>query len=594
MVLRGVADKRFGKIKVDGREYPDFPGMAIWYCQEVVAGTVPACKRETQAAERFLAMVAEGSRTKGAMTWSTDHVVDVCDFVEKLPHVKGFTGDIVLEPVQCWWLAGIFGFRERATGRRWVRTVRVWIPRKNGKSILSVGASLYAANFEGEPGAEMVISAGSEEQAKIPYNVMRAMFEQTPDLRAILGVEDYKDFATFHATGGELKIAHSRAKNLDGMNPHVLFQEELHAQDQDVIGVLKTAQGSRAAPLDLGISTAGRDTNSAAHDDWRMCEQVLDGRLKASRMFICMYAGDDTDKARRFDQKVIEKLNPMFGVSLNPVSIEEEISEARKSESKLQEYLRTRLNIWSRGAGNLISVDAWDRCGDPMLKLEDLKGFPLYVGIDLASRSDLNAAAFNVQVGNRVYAVILYWIPEKSERLLDDRFADSFLAWHRDGHIEFTPGSFIDYRVILKKLFAMLKGHNVIGIGLDDYQANIMSSMIEEAGYRTFIVAKTARNLTASTEDLIARVTDPALFQHDANPVSAWCAGNVVGHYDANDNVLPKKEKKGSKANIDGMDAEIVANALRIDDEAGVLGEPDKSKDRPNPYLNRGLAGAEA
>ena len=355
--------------------------------------------------------------------------------------------------------------------------------------------------------------------------------------------------------------------------------------------MLKTALGSRAAPLDLGISTAGRDINSAAFDDWRFCQQVLAGRLKAPRLFSAMYAGTEDDKAKRFDLKVIEKLNPLWGVSLNPVSIEEEITEGRKSESKLQEYLRTRANIWARAAGNLISMEAWDRCADPLLVLEALKGFPIYVGVDLASRSDLNAAAFIAQVGDRVYAVILYWIPEKAERLKDDRFADSFLGWHGKGHIEFTPGGFIDYRVILRRILAMLDGHHVIGVGLDDYQANLMSVMIEDEGYRTFIVPKTARNLTASTEDLIARVSDPELFQHDGNPVSAWCAGNVVGHWDANDNVLPKKEKKGSKANIDGMDALIIANALRIDDEAGVLGSPDKGKEKPNPYAKRGLAG---
>lgn len=570
--------------------------MAIWYCQEVVSGGVPACKQEIQACRRFLDMRDEALRAtltgKGPFTWSDDHVVDVCDFIEKLPHVKAFTGSIVLEPVQCWWIAGIFAFRERASGLRWVRTVRIWIPRKNTKTTLSTGIVLYCLNFEGEPGAEAIISAGSEAQAHIPYDAIRATLEKDEDLRAVLGAEDYKDGAKFHATGAEIKLAHARAKNLDGFNPHVLLQEELHAQDQAVIGVLKTALGSRAAPLDLGISTAGRDVNSAAFDDWKFCLQVLEGRLKASRQFIVMYAGDEDDKAKRFDLRVVEKLNPMWGVSLNPASIDEEIIEARKSEAKLQEYLRTRINMWSRAAGNLISVEAWDACGDAALKLEDLKGFPLYVGIDLASRSDLNAAAFMVQVGDRVYLVILYWIPERSERLQDDRFADSFLGWHRDGHIQFTPGSFIDYRVILRRILDMLKGHNVVGVGLDDYQANIMSSMIEEEGYRTFIVSKTARNLTQATEDMVARTTDATLLQHDANPVSGWCAGNVVGHYDANDNVLPKKEKRGSKANIDGMDAAIIANALRIDDEAGVLGEAEKSVSKPNPYLTRGLAGA--
>ncbi|MFN3585175.1 terminase large subunit [Phenylobacterium sp.] len=564
--------------------------MAVWYCEEVVAGRVPACRYEVLACERFLRMRRE-AMAGGPVTWSDAHVIDACAFIEKLPHIKAFTGTIVLEPVQCWWMAAIFGFRERGTGLRWVRNVRLWVPRKNAKTSLSVGITLFCTNFEGEPGAEAVISAGSEAQAGIPFGAIRKTLEIDEELAEVIGAHCTRDEANFEKTGGVIKLAHSRAKNLDGLNPHVLLQEELHAQDQAVIGVLKTAQGARQAPLDLGISTAGRDINSAAYDDWKACVAVLEGRLKAPRQFVAMYAGEDEEKARAFDLTTVERLNPLWGVSLNPVAIEEEIAEARKSEAKRQEYLRTRLNIWSRAAGNLISVEAWERCGDPALTLDALKGYPLFVGIDLASRSDLNTAQYLSSVEGCAYLTGDYWLCEEAERLKDDRFADDFLAWAEQGWLELTPGSFIDYKVILKRILARLEGHKVIGVGLDDYQANLMAKEIEEAGYAVFIVRKNARSLTPSTEDIIARVNDPALFQHDGNPLSAWCAGNVVGHWDANDNVLPKKERKGSKANIDGFDGLVIANALRLDHEAGVLGQSERERQRVNPYLERGLAG---
>lgn len=566
--------------------------MAVWYCEEVVAGRVPACIWEVLACQRFLDMREQARSGAAPFAWSDEHVADVCDFVEKLPHIKAFEGTIVLEPVQCWWLAGIFGFRDRQTDHRWVRNARIWVPRKNTKTTLAVGVVVYCTNFENEPGAEAVISAGSEAQAGIPYGAIRKTLELDEDLRDLTGAHDTRDTIDFTKTGGVIKLAHSRAKNLDGLNPHVLLQEELHAQDQAVIGVLKTAQGARKAPLDLGISTAGRDTGASAYDDWKACKAVLEGRLKATRQFVVMYAGDDEDKNRRFDLAVVEKLNPLWGVSLNAAAIDEEIAEARKSESKLQEYLRTRLNIWARAAGSLISVERWDLCGDAALNLDALKGFPLFVGIDLASRSDLNAAQYQIEVEDTVYACGDYWLCEGAERLKDDRFAEAFLGWARDGFLNLTPGSFIDYRPILKRILERLKGHNVVGVGLDDYQANLMAAEIEAEGYRTFIVRKNARSLTQATEDLIARVTDPKLFQHDGNPVTSWCAGNVVGHWDQNDNVLPKKERRGSKANIDGIDALIIGNAIRIDHKAGVLGVSAKERPAPNPYLERGLAGA--
>lgn len=595
MASRTAADEIFvDPLVIDGLEYPDYPGMAIWYCEEVVAGRIPSPKFETLACRRFLDMLKVAKGLGGEFFWSPDHVVDICAFIEKLPHTKAFDGTITLEPVQCWWLAAIFGFREKGTGLRWVRSADLWMPRKNTKTTLSTGIVLYCANFEGEPGAEVVISAGSEKQAHIPYDGVVKTLELDPELAQITGAKTTQRYAEFHKTGGQIKLATSRAENLDGYNPSMVLAEEKHAQSQEVIGVLKTAMGSRRSPLFLSISTAGRDMNAAAFDDWKFGEQLLQGEIEASRNFVVIYAATEKEADKRFDWKLIEKVNPLFGVSLSKAAVEEEIHEAKKSESKLQEYKRTRLNIWTRAAGNLISRSKWDACADRKLDIDVFTGYPLFVGIDLASRHDLNAAVFGVKVGKTLYWASRFWLPENAQRLEDDRFADMFRAWHREGYLTLTPGSYIDYKILLAEVLGLLQGHNVQGIGLDDYQANLMAKEIEDGGHKVFMVPKTARALTLATNDIIARVEDPALLQHDGNPCMSWCAGNVVGYYDSNDNVLPKKEKKGSKANIDGFDAGVIMNALRMDYEAGVLGLSEKEKEKVNPYLQRGLPGQAA
>ncbi|MGV6872544.1 terminase large subunit [Pseudochelatococcus sp. B33] len=536
-------------------------------------------------------MLEKAERPRSPYRFDPWHVNDACAFIEDLPHVKARDGTIVLEPVQCWWLAAIFGFRDRANDLRWVRTVELWIPRKAGKTTLAVGIILYCMGYEGEVGAETVISAGSEDQANVPFSAIAKTFEAAVDLKEHFRAHVTKDYADLRAVGGMIRKVSSRAKNLDGLNPHVVLAEELHAQNQDVIGVLKTAMGSRLAPLWLSISTAGRQAFGPAYESFRECQAILEGRRSADRLFAAVYTADDGDSDKRFDLRVIEKINPLWGVTLYPASIDEERREARISPSKLQEYLRTRLNIWSRAAGNLISVEAWDRCADSALSLDMFKGFPMYVGIDLASRSDLNAAAFMIKAGEKVYVKVLYWICEQSQRMTDDRYADDFAAWARNCWLRLTPGGFIDYRVILKDIFEMVQGHDVVAVGLDDYQANLMSGEIGSAGYETFMLRKVARQITPATDDFLARI-DAGLLAHDGSPVSAWCAGNVVGHWDANDNVLPKKEKRGSKENIDGIDAAIIANALRLADESGTLHEM-RENDVPNPYMERGLAGSD-
>lgn len=566
--------------------------MAVWYAERIVAGDVNCCRWETLACQRFLKMVAKGKAKRGDFSWSPVHVVDVCAFTEKLQHTAGMDGYLVLEPCQCFWLAAIFGFRDARSGLRWITNVSFWIPRKNGKTALAVAIVLFCCNFEGEVGAQAVISAASEDQAQIPYGAIRKTLEQDDDLREFLQAHDTRRDTTFFATGGSIRLALSRAQNLDGLNPHLILAEELHAQSQDVIGVLRTAQAARAQPLEVTLSTAGRDIGSPAYDDWKFCQAILEGNKVDTRRFVALYAGDERDEGNRFDLKVIEKLNPMYGTALRVAAVQREITEARISEPKLQEFLRTRINRWRRAAGNLISMDAWERCADPRLNLDLFKGFPMYVGIDLASRQDLNAAQFMIRVDTTLYCTALYWLCEQSPRFRDDRYADMFLGWHRKGFLRLTPGAHINYKLILADIFQVLQGHHVLGVGIDDYQGNLMATEIEEAGHPVFLVRKNAKHLTQSTEDIIARVNDPEMFQHDGNPVTAWCAANTCGYWDHNDNVLPKKERRGSGDNIDGMDALIVGNALRLDDEAGHLGISDRAREKPSPYLDRGLAGA--
>ena len=593
-VSRTVANDNFRPVLYDGEGVPDFNKMAEWYCRNVVNGHVPCCKWEKLGCQRFLDMLQQAKQPGNPFYYSPDHVTDFCLFFEDLPHVKGFEGNYTCEPVQCWWFAAIFGFRVAGTTLRWTRAAEIWIPRKNAKSAIAVAIGLYCANYENEPGAECLVSAGSEKQAGVPFEAMLATLKKTPELVQDVLAETTQDEITFHRFGGTFKKLAGLAPNLDGLNPHFVLAEELHAQKQAVIDVLRTAQGARKQPLFLTISTAGRSTGSAAYGIYKAGQKILEGEQHAPRVFVLIYAADEDDAKRRFDLEVVEKLNPLWGISLQEASMEEEVRIATNSEASLAEYLRTRLNIWSKAAGNLFSVDDWDKCGNKKLDLDLLGGFKMFVGVDLASHSDLNAAAFLIELDDKLYVVFRFWIPEESDRFVDDRFADVFRKWAEEGVLIKTPGNHVDHEKILADILEMIEGHEVQGFAFDNWQADFLMGQTEKRGHQTYRVSKSPSQLTRSTDDLIARHKNPKRLEHDGNPVASWCIGNVVGRWDTNDNVLPQKESKNSKHSIDAADALVIANAARLYHVAG-LSEDDGGKlpkgDR-NLYLRRGLAGA--
>src|SRR5215467_4841394 len=123
----------------------DYVAVAVKYCADVVAGRLVAgkwlrlaCERQQRDRER-----AEVNPSWG-FVWSSWHANDVCDFVEKLPHVEGTwsTATIELQPVQVFILTTLFGWRTSA-GRRRFSMAYICAARKFAKSTLAAAIALY-------------------------------------------------------------------------------------------------------------------------------------------------------------------------------------------------------------------------------------------------------------------------------------------------------------------------------------------------------------------------------------------------------------------------------------------------------------------
>ena len=82
-------------------------------------------------------------------------------------------------------------FRLNARGRRVYRNVLLGIPRKNGKSTLASALSLYMAGADGEAGAEVVMAAGSRDQAAMVFDQARAFVDSNEELGAYFDAQRF-------------------------------------------------------------------------------------------------------------------------------------------------------------------------------------------------------------------------------------------------------------------------------------------------------------------------------------------------------------------------------------------------------------------
>ena len=115
-----------------------YVAQAVDYAESVQSGKQPACLYVQQACARFLGDLKRSSKKAFPYELDQEETARRCDFLSKLPHVKGkWARDgqrLELSPWQVFCTVNLFGWKSKATGRRRFREGYIEVPRKNGKS----------------------------------------------------------------------------------------------------------------------------------------------------------------------------------------------------------------------------------------------------------------------------------------------------------------------------------------------------------------------------------------------------------------------------------------------------------------------------
>jgi phage terminase large subunit-like protein len=501
------------------------------------------------------------------------HAADVCDFIEKLPHVEGewSTATITLEPPQIFILVVIFGWRRREDGLRRFTVAYLEMARKGAKSTLTAGVALYCLCCEGEKGPQIIVGATTAEQAGKVFKPAKGMVDRTADLRDAFGLRAFSRSITCQDNGGYIQPINSRGKTQDGWNPHVGILDELHAhQTRALFDVIRSAFGSRKNPLLWQITTAGYNIAGVCYEQRTFVTKVLERVLAAEHYFGIIFTLDEGDDP--FDPKVWVKANPMLGVTPTLASMQDYASEARASPSAEGEFKTKRLNVWLNAADAWLNMAQWMACGDPTLDWQDFEGLECYAGGDLADKDDITALVLVAIAGDgRLLCKPRFWLPEAVLARPDHaegRGPAPYRTWAAQGALELTPGDWVDHNQVEAVAREWIVRFSLRKLVFDQFAAALaMASRLNEdfaSPDRPIaeILHKSAAKVADPAKELEARVrAGPNRLRHDANPVMTWMASNVVVSRRIDGTILPKKPAENSPLKIDGIDA--VVNGMK-------------------------------
>ncbi len=545
---------------------------ALQYARDVVEGRIVACKWIILACQRFL-----DDLTRDDLTFNGEKVTDVCEFVERMPHVKGRWASagllLTMEPWQCFILANVFGWyvvdEDAVVGvSRRFRTVYLELARKNAKSTMTSPVGLYVGFAENEAGAEVYSGATARDQARIVFDIANDMARRTPKFLAAFGVESRAHNINSVDSGSKFEPVSSDVKTLDGKNPHMGIIDEYHAHpDAGVFDALRTGMGARENPLMWVITTAGSNLGGPCYRANGYAKKVLDGTVEDDSYFAVVYTIDQPDvldaedKGDEWDDPSCWiKANPNLGVSVFERDLRLLCEEAKEDPIKQATFLTKRLNVWVGASQAWMNMVSWSTCGEAF-DIADFAGEKCWMGLDLGAESDVSALAVLFErPGEQFYYLGRYFLPGDNVREKARRTHEKYIGWAAAGLFTLTEGNITDQEYIKQEILRLADSYEIVKLGFDSHDANFLMTQLGQEGVNVVKIPQNVAHFSGPMERMGDWVR-ARKFHHGSDPILTWMMSNVVAKRDVNNNMFPRKERYENK--IDGPVAIFTALAAR-------------------------------
>lgn len=530
------------------------------YVEGVLSGDIVACRLVKAACERHLLDISRQDTEEFPYYFDEIEAESVCQFFPlALRHSKGqkFAGlPLELSPWQVFTKWSIFGWKRSDDHKRRFRRAHISIGRKNGKTTEAAGVGLYGLTCDQEPGAEIYVAATKKEQAKCLFDEAVRMRNASPHLTKVIGSHVNNLFVK---KSNSYFRPMSSDRPFDGLNPHFVIFDELHAfteVQRKFFDTMTTGSGSRTQPLQLTITTAGDDQSFIWLEEYAHCAGVVRGDFADETVFTFIAEIDDEDDP--LDENCWEKANPNIGVSVSLDYLRQQATDAVNKPTFYSVFVSKHCNKITSSNEKAFDMELWDRCRKNSLS-DWSTADAIGSGVDLGGRDDLGSfgliARFYIGESDgiplfRYEAKSSSYIAENTTR---DLKKQPFQQWIYDNILKKSRWPQAQLEADLIEECGRLGASR---IAYDPSGAVGMSERLEQTGLTAFRMGQSCVMFNEPVKDLLQAIKD-GRFSHDGNPLLRWAVNNAVLFKNRNGDVMFDKAKSAEK--IDPIVALVMA-----------------------------------
>jgi phage terminase large subunit-like protein len=466
-------------------------------------------------------------------------------------------------------ISAVYGFVD-AKGVRQFKEAYLIVGRKNGKSTLASGLSLYHLTKDGEAGPEVYSAATKKEQARIIWDESCKMIHKSPALAKRL--KTLIGYIRSDANDGIFKPLSRDSNTMDGLNASAVFCDEIHAwKDMNLWDVLRDSMAARTQPLMFITTTAGIVRESVYDAKYLELKHLIDGYKGADlddpneRTISFIYELDRTEEL--WDEKNWIKANPGLDVVKNRQDLREKVEAAKREPLRRKNLLTKDFNVPQNAT---VSYFDFTDLNKETFSMSELKPDYFIGGFDLSRTTDLTSACalFRVAGDKHIYVLSKSWMPEETFEA-HKRDNVPYDLWIKRGLLELCPGKVIDDDAVVKWFISLVDKYDMYmyRVGFDRYSA---THIIQEIG-KTFgqgvlvPVAQGVKTLNIPMEQSKALIKQK-IINYNNNPLLAWAMLNCEAKQDANGMIQPSKNRDLNKR-IDPYAALLDALTVYLDNQ---------------------------
>jgi phage terminase large subunit-like protein len=434
------------------------------------------------------------------------------------------------------------------------------IARKNGKTGLIAGIVLaHLVGSEAQLNSQIISGARSRDQAAQVFNYASKMVMLSPKLSEIVRIVPSSKKLIGLPLNVEYKALSAEAKTAHGLSPIVAILDEVgqvRGSQDDFIDAITTAQGAHEKPLLVAIST------QAADDADLFSQWIDDAQSSKDPKTICHVYAAPKD-AGLLDEDGWKAANPALGTFRSLEDLEEQAKQAVRMPSSENTFRNLCLNQRVSTVSPFISRDVWQSCGGQVLDFTDT---PVFAGLDLSARTDLTALVVIGRINGVWHTKPYFWTPENG--LLDraKRDRQPYHTWVKQGYMQTTPGSTVDYEYVAHDIAAVLSDLNVRFVAYDRWRIDLLRREFDKIGLELPLMefGQGFKDMSGAVDALEAELLNSRI-AHGNHPVLTMCAANAIISKDPAGNRKLNKQKATGR--IDGLVAMAMAFGATLNEK---------------------------